>query len=170
MIRIILFTLLGLVVLAGALTAVGYMLPKAHRASRTLVYPAQPPAVFAAITDFARFPEWRTGIKSVELLPDDGRGARFREHGKDGVITYRVERLDPHSKLVTRIDDPSLPFGGSWTLEVAPAEGGTALTITEDGEVYNPIFRLLSKTVFSPYSTIDTYQADLRRRLEASIR
>ena len=42
---------------------------------------------------------------------------------------------------------------------------GTALTITEDGEIYNPIFRVLSKVVFSPYATIDTYQADLRKRL-----
>jgi hypothetical protein len=69
------------------------------------------------------------------------------------------------SKLVTRIDDPSQPFGGSWTLLVRPVAGGTELTITEDGEVYNPIFRVMSKLFFSPYSTIDTYQADLRRRL-----
>jgi hypothetical protein len=63
-----------------------------------------------------------------------------------------------------------LPFGGTWTFDVAAAPGGTSLTITEDGEVYNPIFRFMSKTVFSPYKTIDTYQADLRRRLDASIK
>ena len=34
-----------------------------------------------------------------------------------------------------------------------------------DSEIYNPIFRVLSKVVFSPYATIDTYQADLRKRL-----
>jgi hypothetical protein len=58
-----------------------------------------------------------------------------------------------------------LPFGGAWTLEVKPVAAGTELTITEDGEIYNPIFRVLSKVVFSPYWTIDTYQADLRNRL-----
>ena len=40
------------------------------------------------------------------------------------------------------------------------------MTITEDGEIYNPIFRVLSKVAFSPYDTIDRYQADLRVRLQ----
>jgi hypothetical protein len=121
--------------------------------------------VFATITDFARFPEWRSEVRTVELLGDDGRGMRFREDGKHGVVTYRVERRQPDSRLVTRIDDPSLPYGGTWTLEVKPAPEGAALTITEDGEIYNPIFRVLSKGIFSPYATIDIYQSDLRKRL-----
>ena len=164
--RIAVFVLLGLVLLAGLATAIGYMLPKGHRASRSAAYAAPPSEIFAIISDVARFPEWRAGITRVDVLPDDGRGMRFREHGPQDVIAYRVERLEPPSRLVTRIDDPSLPFGGTWTLDVVPAPGGSALTITEDGEVYNPIFRLLSRTVFSPYSTIDTYQADLRKRVE----
>lgn len=164
------FVALALVVLAGVLTAVGCVRPKGHRAARTTAYAAEPAAVFAVISDVARYPEWRSGITSVESLPDDGRGPRFREHGAEDVIAYRVERLDPPATLVTRIDDPSLPYGGTWTFDLASTPEGTALTITEDGEVYNPIFRLLSKTVFSPYATIDTCQADLRRRLETSAR
>ncbi len=162
--KILLFVLLGLGLLVGLVAAIGYMLPQGHRASRTAVYAAPPADIFAIVTDVARFPEWRSAITRVELLPDDGRGLRFREHGND-VIAYRVERSEPPATLVTRIDDPSLPFGGTWTLELAAVPEGTALTITEDGEVYNPIFRFLSKTVFSPYSTIDTYHADLRKRL-----
>ena len=89
----------------------------------------------------------------------------IREDGKNGEVTYRIERIEPDSKLVTRIDDPSLAFGGAWTLDVKPAPDGASLTITEDGEIYNPIFRVMSKVIFSPYATIDTYQADLRKRL-----
>ena len=80
-------------------------------------------------------------------------------------MTYKVEERRPGSRLVTRIDYASLPFGGTWTLDVKPVAAGTELTITEDGEIYNPIFRVMSKIVFSPYETIDTYQADLRKRL-----
>jgi len=165
MLKWILFVALGLVAFVGIVAVVGMFLPKGHRAARTVVYPAPPARVFAAITDFARFPEWRRDVKRVELLGNDGRGMRFREEGRNGTITYRVERHEPDSTLVTRIDDPSLPFGGSWTLELKPVPEGTALTITEDGEVYNPIFRVLSKVVFSHYATIDTYQSDLRRQL-----
>jgi uncharacterized protein YndB with AHSA1/START domain len=165
--RWILLAALAIIALVGVVAAVGLLLPKGHRASRTVVYPAAPEVVFAAITDFARFPDWRKDVKKVELLPDDGRGQRFREDGKNGVIAYRVELREPNRKLVTRIDDPSLPFGGTWMFELTPAPEGTSLTITEDGEIYNPIFRTLSKVVFSPSATIDTYQADLRTRLTA---
>jgi Polyketide cyclase / dehydrase and lipid transport len=158
----------GLLVLVGVIALVGLFLPKGHRASRTVVYSAPPASVFAAITDFAKFPEWRTGVTDVEILADEGGNTRFREQGPHGPVTYRVDERRPGSRLVTRIDDPSLPFGGTWTLEVKPVAAGTELTITEDGEIYNPIFRVLSKVVFSPYQTIDTYQADLRNRLARS--
>jgi uncharacterized protein YndB with AHSA1/START domain len=129
------------------------------------VYSAPPESVYAAITDFARFPEWRSGVKTVEVLSNGEGDTRFREDGPHGPVTYKVEERRPGSRLVTRIDDPSLPFGGTWTLEVKPVAGGTELTITEDGEIYNPIFRVMSKVVFSPYETIDAYQTDLRKRL-----
>jgi len=168
MLKWLLLAGIGLAGFVALLALVGTFLPKGHRASRTAVYTASPSRVFGTITDFARFPEWRSDVKRVELLGDDGRGIRFLEEGRHGAVKYHVELRQPDSKLVTRIDDPSLPYGGSWTLELQPVPEGTALTITEDGEVYNPIFRLLSKTIFSPYSTIDTYQADLRKRLAAT--
>jgi Polyketide cyclase / dehydrase and lipid transport len=165
MLRWLAFALAGLVALVAIAAIVGLFLPKGHRASRTVGYSAQPPAVFAAITDFASFPQWRTDVKSVTMLPEDG-GVRFQEEGAHGTVTYRVEERTPDSRLVTRIDDPTLPFGGTWTFEVKPAAGGSELTITEDGEVYNPLFRVMSRLFFSPYDTIDTYQADLRKRLK----
>ena len=155
----------GILVLVAVVALIGIFLPKGHRASRTVVYNAAPESVYAAITDFARFPEWRSGVKTVEVLSNAEGYTRFREDGPHGPVTYRVEERRPSSRLVTRIDDPSLPFGGTWTLEVKPVAGGTALTITEDGEIHNPIFRVMSKVVFSPYDTIDTYQTDLRKRL-----
>lgn len=164
MLRWLAFALAGLVALVAIAAIVGLFLPKGHRASRTVSYSAPPSAVFAAITDFASFPQWRTDVKSVTMLPEDG-GVRFREEGAHGTVTYRVEERTPDSRLVTRIDDPTLPFGGTWTLEVKPAAGGSELTITEDGEIYNPLFRVMSRLFFSPYDTIDTYQADLRKRL-----
>ena len=155
----------GILVLAAAVALIGIFLPKGHRASRTVVYSSSPESVYAAITDFARFPEWRSGVKTVEVLSNGEEDTRFREDGPHGPVTYKVEERRPGSRLVTRIDDPSLPFGGTWTLEVKPVAGGTELTITEDGEIYNPIFRVMSKVVFSPYDTIDAYQTDLRKRL-----
>ena len=155
----------GLLLIAVLAAVIGMLLPQGHRAARMVVHEAAPEVVFAAITEFAKLPEWRTGTTAVEVFDEAGGATRFREHGSNGTITYKVEAREPNSRLVIRIDDPSLPFGGTWTYELKAVPEGTALTITEDGEIYNPFFRLLSKLVFSPYDTIDTYQADLRRRL-----
>jgi len=60
-----------------------------------------------------------------------------------------------------------LPLGGKWTYELRPVQGGTTLRITEDGEVFNPIFRFMSRFVFTHHRTIDRYLGDLERRVSA---
>ncbi len=67
--------------------------------------------------------------------------------------------------LVVRIADLDLPFGGTWTYEIAPVAGGSTLTITEDGEIYNPIFRVMSRFVFGYESTMAAYLAAAEKRL-----
>ena len=52
-----------------------------------------------------------------------------------------------------------------WLFErIAPAPGGSAVTITEDGEVYNPIFRFMSRFVFGYYATLDEFVGTLEAR------
>jgi uncharacterized protein YndB with AHSA1/START domain len=92
-------------------------------------------------------------------------GTVFREHQGNEAVTYRVEKIDAPRVLVTRIADTNLPWGGSWTYELTPAGEGTLLTITERGEVYNPIFRFMSRFVFSHTATIDTYLRALGAKL-----
>ena len=47
---------------------------------------------------------------------------------------------------------------------MAHVAGGTALRITEDGEVYNPLFRFMSQFVFGHHATVDTFLTDLGRK------
>jgi hypothetical protein len=159
---IVLATLLGLVVLVAL---VGWSLPVKHRASRQASFTASPDAVYAVISAPRDFPSWRSKVKSVEMLPDNEHHLSFREVGDDGSILYVVDEAIPSRRLVTRIADRSLPFGGTWTYELTPAGTGTTLRITEDGEVYNVIFRIVSKFVFGHDATIDAYLRDLGRRL-----
>ena len=166
MLRWALYVLLGLGGLVGVIALVGLTLPQGHRASRTATYAATPAAVLDVIADVARAPEWRADVQRVELLPDAGGTRMFREYGKQGAITYRIEALTPPTRMVVRIADASLAFGWTWTHELRPtASGGTELTTTEDGEVYNPIFRFMSKFFFSPTATIEAYQRALGSRV-----
>jgi hypothetical protein len=91
---------------------------------------------------------------------------KWRETDSSGAIAYeRVETIAPR-RIVNRIADPKLPFGGSWTYEVAPSGDGTELTITENGEVYNPLFRFVSRFIMGHSATIEKYQHDLAARFK----
>ena len=148
-----------------ALVAVGFVLPQSHLVSRTVTLAAPPERVFAVISNVDEFTTWRPNVKAVERLPDDGNGLRFVEKSGNGDILFRVELLEPNTRMVTRIADPKLPFGGSWSYDLKPSGSGTQLTITEAGEVYNPFFRTMQKLFFSPAKTLETYQADLKKLL-----
>ena len=55
----------------------------------------------------------------------------------------------------------ALPFGGSWDYLIEPDGTGSKLTVTENGEVYNPIFRFVSRYVMGHTATMDKYLAAL---------
>ncbi|MEO6222464.1 MAG: SRPBCC family protein [Vicinamibacterales bacterium] len=165
MLKWTLIVVAGVVVLVGLAAVIGSMLPQGHRATKTVTMRAAPATVFSVITDFARAAEWRSGLERVEMLPNEGGAMMFREVGGQGPMTFRVEALEPPTRLVTRITDKSLPFGGTWTYELKPQGSGTLLTITEDGEVYNPLFRFMSTFIFSQSATIGAYLTSLKRKL-----
>ncbi len=162
--RWLLFVAVGLIGLVAVLAAVGAALPREHVASRSAVYRQRPDAVFAVISDVARGAEWRKSLTAVEMLPPvDGR-TRFREVSGGDRITMEIEVRQPVTRMVTRIADPDQPFGGIWTFELSPEGEGTRLTITERGEIYNPVFRALARFVFGYTSTMETYLTDLGAR------
>jgi hypothetical protein len=150
-----------LVALVLLLIAIGYALPIGHVATRETRLPAPPERVFSVLGDVEKFPTWRSDVKSVEVLARTPV-LRWREHG-DNDITFQMETLEAPGKIVTRIADKTLPFGGSWTYELSPQDGGTRLVITENGEVYNPLFRFMSRFVLGHTATIDKYLEDLGR-------
>ena len=156
---------LGIIVaLVLLVVAIGYTLPQKHHAARQVTLKAPPAAVFDAITTPADFPLWRAKVTKVEMLTSPNGRLRYRELGGDGPILYEVDESTRPSRLVTRIADTSLPFGGTWTFDLSPAASGTTVRITEDGEVYNPIFRFVSRFVMGHHATIDVYLGDLGRR------
>jgi uncharacterized protein YndB with AHSA1/START domain len=156
----------AIIALVIIVAVIGWMLPVKHRASVARVYRATPASLFGLITDVSAFPSWRTGVSRVDTLPDANGHRRWREVTKNGPpITVVVERAVPDRLLIGRIVDTNLSFGGSWTYDLAPdADDRTTLTITEDGEVYNPIFRFVSRFVMGHDATIKQYLRDVGKR------
>lgn len=154
-------------VLAGILiliTVIGYLLPKEHTVTREARFHQPPEAVWKAITDIDAMPSWRQGLKSVKRLPDKNGLPAWIETLDSGIIPLETQTSLPPLRLVVRIADPKLPFGGTWTYEISPAPEGSSLRIREDGEVYNPIFRFVSRFVLGYTATIDAYLKSLGRK------
>ena len=164
-----------LVIVLTALLAVvlvplvgGFMLPQAHVATRSADFRVSPDSLWQVITRVSDYPYWRTGITDVEVLVIRDRLPRWIEHSSDGRVTYEAIEGERGRRLVVRMESEGMPYGGSWTYVLAPTvDGGTTLSIAENGEVYNPIFRFLARFVIGHTATLDQFLGDLAKWLAA---
>jgi uncharacterized protein YndB with AHSA1/START domain len=147
-----------IVVLAAAVVTLGMLLPRDHVVARAARIAAPPESVWRLLTRPTEFPAWRTDVTGIEILPAGKYLVMWRERSRHGSIEMAIEAQEPPRRLVTRIADTTLPFGGSWEFDLA-ADGDDAsrVTITERGSVYNPIFRVASRYVMGHTATIDGY-------------
>jgi hypothetical protein len=129
----------GLLVLVAAVVAVGLLLPRTHKASRTLRL-TRPPADV-----------WPVLIQATEASD----------------VPVDVLERDPPRRLVTRVTEKEKNFGGTWTITIAPTASGSDVTITEDGWVANPIFRFVSRFLIGHHATMDTLLKNVAKTLSA---
>lgn len=165
--------LLAVLLLAGLAAAVlavlGGRLPQGHVATVRARLAQPPEAIWEAITNMAAAPNWRSGLKQVERLPDRDGKQVWVEVSRQGRMPLELDFVEPPRRLVARIVGEKLPFGGSWTWEIAPDGHGSTLTITEDGVIHNPVFRFLARHVFGYDGTIKTYLRDLGKKFGGTV-
>ena len=155
----VLLILGGLAAVVGLAAFIGAMLPLRHHATRKARFRASPDALYAVL---AGPPDWRTGVKAFGTLPDEAGRKRWWEQDTHGQkVTFELVEDAPPHKLAVRIADRGLPFGGTWTFAIVPDGVGSEVRISEDGEIYNVIFRFMARFVFGFTGSIETYLKDL---------
>jgi hypothetical protein len=153
----------SLVFIVAIVALVGAMLPQSHHASRRARFRQRPEAIYAVV---AGPPDWRGDVKGFGKL-SDRQWWEQDSHGKK--ITFELVEDRAPLRRVTRIADPRLPFGGTWTIEIAPEAEGSAVRISEDGEIYNVIFRFVARYFMGYTRTIDGYLRDLGRKFGETV-
>ena len=154
----------SLVGLAALAALVGALLPRQHRAKRSVVLHQPPDSVWAAIRDFAGQPSWWPEMKHAERLRDSTGREIWRQQVGGFPMTLEVAEEQPPRRLVTRIVAPeNAAFGGRWIYELEAMPGGTRLTVTEEGWIGNPMFRVMGR-VMGLDATIKKYLRSLGRR------
>ena len=152
----------GLVLLAVIVAMIGAMLPRDHHATRQARYRQKPEAIYFALAGPA---DWRSDIKAFGNLPDrDGRKQWWEQDSHGHKVIYELIEDKMPSRRVTRIAEKNLPFGGTWTIDIAPAPEGSVVRVTEDGEIYNVIFRFAARYFFGYTESIEGLLRDLGHR------
>lgn len=158
---IILGALVGLV---GLVALIGLLLPREHRASRSIVLHQPPDSVWVVIRDFAGIPAWWPEMKSSERLADEGGKQRWRQNVGGFDMPLEVAEEQRPRRLVTRIVSPeNAAFGGRWIYEIEAVAVGSRVTVTEDGWIGNVLFRTMAQ-VTGLDTTIKQYLRALGRK------
>ncbi|HLJ84603.1 MAG TPA: hypothetical protein VKT51_10560 [Candidatus Eremiobacteraceae bacterium] len=148
---------------------IGTTIPIWHSTKCAADIAAPSDALFGAIADDGSSASWRPELRSVTLVSGSGPTTVWRETYKSGQeLTLYTNRLGYASgrQLVRDIPfDPRLGFDGNWVFNVGKSgqrgENKTRVAINEQGHIYNPVFRFLTKYVFGYSGSIRTYLTDL---------
>jgi hypothetical protein len=153
--KILLIIVAALVLLILIVVVTGALLPKRHVSSRSAHFNASAEQLFALI---AGSQTWRPDVAKCEEVPDSsGRHLQLETSRRGETITYELLAIDPPHSIQRKIATPNLPYSGSWSFVLSPASNGTDVRITEDGEIYNPIFRFVTRFIMGETATLDAY-------------
>jgi uncharacterized protein YndB with AHSA1/START domain len=149
---------LVLLALIAALGLWGVTLPREHHASSRVTIAAPPESVYTVMRDQGALPAWWSEVQSITNVPGTDGWERWKEKMGGAEFTLIVTEEEPGVRFVTQIDTAGgVAFGGTWLHETALAAGsGTTVTITENGWIGNPFFRVGMK-LMGDNSTLDSY-------------
>lgn len=149
-------------VLAGLAWFYGSRQPREHRASSTITLVAPADTVWAVIRNIGESDEWWDDVRSVRRLLDKPRESWEQDMGMVGKVRISVTSEVWGERLVTTIlNDEQQDWGGRWTYTITRGAAGTEVTVTEDGWVEKPLFRVVAKLMGGPHRTMDSYLRSL---------
>lgn len=167
--RLLILGVGALVALVAVVLIVGSLLPREHVTARSIDLQQPPEAIWAVITDFDDAPAWRQDIAAVRREERGGETVWVEVDQTGDEIAYRTLESQPPNQLVREILGEDLPFGGRWTFRIAPEDGGSRVTIRENGFVDSAFFRFVSVVLIGHSTFIDRYLEFLGARFGETV-
>ncbi len=158
-----------LVALVLVMLVIGLLLPKGHVASVRVRLRQSPEVVWATLTDFERWSEWNSFAKRMERGGEYEGKPVWKLVSSHGEMPLAVMELDEPRRMVTKIASNDLPFGGTWIYEIDATEDGCDVRVTENGEIFNPFFRFMSRCIFGYHKTLEDFTRSLGAKFGENI-
>ena len=143
----------------------GMFLPRQHVVTSEAVLSQPIDSVWMVVSDLDDYPGWWSDVKSMERqIGDSARVSWIQRDAQGQELPIELVTVDPPRYMEARIANRQLPFSGTWSYSLESTASGTRISVTEDGEVFNPVFRFLARFVFGYHGTIDRYIVALGSR------
>jgi hypothetical protein len=150
-----------------AVYAWGMSVPEHYAATVVAQVPGDPVTVFAALSDPERRPQWAPGVARIGQVSDDllGRPVWRELDPTNDRFEFSVVSAEFPVWCTTTTKPEEIGVAATWTWTVAPAGTGTAVTLSEEGEISNPLFRGIWALRYGAYQQVEQDLAALSRHL-----
>lgn len=151
--------LVGLIV---NMVVIGALLPKQRAAAFNAIFRT-------SVSLISRPQDWRTDLNHYKLYRRRWRHKMSETDSRGQTITYEVVESQSQTLFRRAIAHKNLPFGGTWTWSIEPHDGGgCSVQILGDGDIHNPVFRVVSRVINGLYRHYRQVPRDARQRGEAA--
>jgi uncharacterized protein YndB with AHSA1/START domain len=157
--------LVFLIAIGCGIYGFGTNLPATHTVTLKTVYHQPRDVVWQAVSDYQIAPEWSQGLEKVERLEDMDGLPLWRFYDKEGHhMDIQVIESRAPERHVSRIVASDYPFLGSWTITLEEAGDRTLVTLTEEGRVDSPLWRLAMRYLMGQDQMVRAFLHDLGRK------
>ena len=158
--RIAVWVAVALLVAAGLVVLVGWLLPATREGRAEVVIDAPPERIVAVIANVEAQVAWRDGIASVDRTAEGwvevtARGER---------INFVAEEMS-EARIRLRFESEA-GYSGSWEAVLTPQAQGTQIAVLERAHIPSPLGRILARLLFNPQAFATKYLAALKARAE----
>ena len=161
--KIVLWIVAFLLLVAGLAYSIGLSIPAHQTHTRSITLKQTPDAIFARLSDLSKMPAWSRNLEKVEMLPPiDGKETTHQTFKGNMAMTVVTHESVPPRRLVRSVVDDKKIFEGSWEYDITPTADGSQIVLTENSEMQNALFRLMTK-IFGQTKYMDEHLEDIAK-------
>ncbi|MDR2916146.1 MAG: SRPBCC family protein [Tannerella sp.] len=162
--KILIYILIGIVFIILIILIIGLFLPKTKTLIKQTVYNASAEKVYNTVTNNRDW-KYRTSLNDLKIIETNGDIETWDETSEGNTIRFRTKEKRPYSFYSFEME--SRFFKGHWFAEFEAIDNeNTLFTATESIEYENPFIRVLAHVFMDLDKYMETYQEELRNKLE----
>jgi hypothetical protein len=162
--KVLVYIILAIIIVSLVVLIIGLCLPKARTLSKETIYDASAEEVYNIVVNNHDW-KYRTSLDNLRIIETDGDFEVWEEISAGNTIRFKTKEKIPYSFYSFEME--SNLFTGYWQAEFKSLENKkTRFTATELIEYKNLFIRVLAYMFMNLDKYMETYQNDLRKKLE----